>query len=346
MRKIALIRANKTKFGGAENYLSRLSAELSQQNITHQVINSRISKIFPSWVRAIFFNLQVCLTKKNQFYFSLERITCPDIYRAGDGVHKVFLTTTQKSKLNPLHPVYLYLEKRCFQNARHIIANSQMIKNQIINTYNIDKDNISVVYNGVNLTNQANPAKIKQEFELTDEKILLYVGSGFKRKGVKELLELVAKLKTQNIKVFVIGKEKKIAYYQNLAKKLDVAEKIIWTGARSDVSDFYAVSDIFIFPTHYEPFSNVVLEAMSYNNVVFTTKQNGASEILDNEFIMQSPDEDISHNIDELLQNPVKLQHIQEENYQKVQQFSIEHNAKQTLEIITKVLKSVNTNLA
>jgi UDP-glucose:(heptosyl)LPS alpha-1,3-glucosyltransferase len=343
---ISLVRANKTKFGGAENYLSRLSAELKKTNIPHHTIHSSIPKFLPSWFRAILFNLQVCLTKKNQFYFSLERITCPDIYRAGDGVHKVFLTTTQKSKLNPLHPVYLYLEKRCFQNARHIIANSQMIKNQIINTYNIDKDNISVVYNGVNLTNQANPAKIKQEFELTDEKILLYVGSGFKRKGVKELLELVAKLKTQNIKVFVIGKEKKIAYYQNLAKKLDVAEKIIWTGARSDVSDFYAVSDIFIFPTHYEPFSNVVLEAMSYNNVVFTTKQNGASEILDNEFIMQSPDEDISHNIDELLQNPVKLQHIQEENYQKVQQFSIEHNAKQTLEIITKVLKSVNTNLA
>jgi UDP-glucose:(heptosyl)LPS alpha-1,3-glucosyltransferase len=346
MRKIVLIRANKTKFGGAENYLSRLSAELKKTNIPHHTIHSSIPKFLPSWFRAILFNLQVCLTKKNQFYFSLERITCPDIYRAGDGVHKVFLTTTQKSKLNPLHPVYLYLEKRCFQNAKHIIANSQMIKNQIINTYNIDNTKISVVYNGVNLTNQANPAKIKQEFELTDEKILLYVGSGFKRKGVKELLELVAKLKTQNIKVFVIGKEKKIAYYQNLAKKLDVAEKIIWTGARVDVNDFYAVSDIFIFPTHYEPFSNVVLEAMSYNNVVFTTKQNGASEILDNEFIMQSPDEDISHKIDELLQNPVKLQHIQEENYQKVQQFSIEHNAKQTLEIITKVLKSVNTNLA
>jgi hypothetical protein len=61
---------------------------------------------------------------------------------------------------------------------------------------------------------------------------------------------------------------------------------------------------------------------------------------------MQSPDEDISHNIDELLQNPVKLQQVQVENHTKVQQFSIEHNAKQTLEIITKVLKSVNTNLA
>jgi UDP-glucose:(heptosyl)LPS alpha-1,3-glucosyltransferase len=332
------IRANKTKFGGAEVYLSRLSAEFNKQNTSHQNIYSKIPKFLPSWFRAILFNLQVCLTKKNQFYFSLERITCPDIYRAGDGVHKVFLTTTQKSKLNPLHPVYLYLEKRCFQNARHIIANSQMIKNQIINTYNIDNTKISVVYNGVNLTNQANPAKIKQEFELTDEKILLYVGSGFKRKGVKELLELVAKLKTQNIKVFVIGKEKKIAYYQNLAKKLDVAEKIIWTGARVDVNDFYAVSDIFIFPTHYEPFSNVVLEAMSFKTIVWTTKQNGASEILDSEFIMQNPTDDISKKIDNLLQNPQELEKIKQQNHQIAQNFSIANNTKQTLKIIKKYM--------
>jgi UDP-glucose:(heptosyl)LPS alpha-1,3-glucosyltransferase len=203
-----------------------------------------------------------------------------------------------------------------------------------------------VVYNGINLESNGNPEKIKQEFNITDEKILLYVGSGFKRKGVEEFLRLVAKLNTQNIKAFIIGKEKNLKFYQDLAVNLGIQNKVIWTGARSDVNNFYALSDIFLFPTHYEPFSNVVLEAMSYNNVVFTTKQNGASEILDNEFIMQSPDEDISHKIDELLQNPVKLQHIQEENYQKVQQFSIEHNAKQTLEIITKVLKSVNTNLA
>ncbi len=45
---------------------------------------------------------------------------------------------------------------------------------------------------------------------------------------------------------------------------------------------------IFFFSPHYEPFSNVVLEAMNFENVVFTTAQNGASEILDKEFIMDN----------------------------------------------------------
>jgi UDP-glucose:(heptosyl)LPS alpha-1,3-glucosyltransferase len=339
LKEITFIRANKTKFGGAENYLTRLSNELEAHNIRHSLRHSKISKLLPSWFRVILFNLQVCFKKKNDFYFSLERITCPDVYRAGDGVHKVFLTTIKKSKLNPLHPIYLYLEKKCFNNAGHIIANSNMIKKQIIETYGINKNKISVVYNGVNLNTKSNPDKIKNEFNLTDEKILLYVGSGFKRKGVKEFLHLITKLKTKNIKAFIIGKEKELSFYQGLVKEFGIDDKVVFTGPRTDVYNFYSLSDIFIFPTHYEPFSNVVLEAMSFNNAIFTTKQNGANEILEDGFIMQNPNENISLKIDDLLQNPVKLQQIKDENYKKVQEFSIENNAKQTIKIIKKLHK-------
>ncbi|HIE73018.1 MAG TPA: glycosyltransferase family 1 protein, partial [Flavobacteriales bacterium] len=149
MKKIHLIREKASKFGGAEVYLSRLSKALGDNDIDHQIVNSVFPKFLPSWLRIISFNLQVCLTKKNKFYFSLERIVCSDVYRAGDGVHKVFLSVENKSKLNPLHPVYLYLEKRCFNNAKRIIANSNMIKNEIINTYGIDPNKIDIVYNGI-----------------------------------------------------------------------------------------------------------------------------------------------------------------------------------------------------
>jgi len=147
--KIFFIRSNKTSFGGAEVYLSRLSKALTKQNIDHKVINSIFPKFLPSWLRVILFNLQVCAIKSKKFYFSLDRITCSDIYRAGDGVHRVYLTTEKKSKTNLLHPIYLFLERRCFNNAKRIIANSDMIKQQIISTYDIDANNIKVVYNGI-----------------------------------------------------------------------------------------------------------------------------------------------------------------------------------------------------
>ena len=101
-KKIYFIRSNKTKFGGGENYLYRLSKALAKENIEHQIVNSIFPKFLPSWLRAILFNIQVRLTKRDKFYFSLDRITCPDLYRAGDGVHKVFLSIVYFIVLFPL----------------------------------------------------------------------------------------------------------------------------------------------------------------------------------------------------------------------------------------------------
>jgi len=342
-KKIHFIRANKTKFGGAEKYLSRLSKALIKKNIDHQIINSIFPKLFPSWLRTILFNFQVFLFKGNKFYFSLERITCPDIYRAGDGVHKAFLQVIDKSKINPLHPIYLYLEKRCFKNAKRIIANSSMVKSQIINYYSVNPDKVKVVYNGIKsktLQYQQSFEKLSQEFSISrDHSILLYVGSGFKRKGVKEFLHIISRIEKFNIIAFVIGKEKNMLYYQNLAKELRINNQVVFTGSRDDVDDFYTVSDIFIFPTHYEPFSNVVLEAMNFENAIFTTRQNGASEIVDDYFIMDKPEDfSIVERVNDLLNNQVKLQKIKHENRVKSKQFSIENNLSETLKIINEVI--------
>jgi len=343
VNKICLIREKTSKFGGAEVYLSRLAKVLNDNGIKHQVVNSIFPKFLPSWLRIILFNLQVCLTKKDRFYFSLERIICPDVYRAGDGVHKVFLRIEKKSKLNPLHPIYLFLEKRCFNNAKLIIANSNMIKDEIISTYGINSNKIDVVYNGVEskIINHKNSfRKLSEEFDLDkNSPILLYVGSGFKRKGVEEFLKIVSRLKNSDIKAFIIGKEKNIEYYQQLAIALKIDNQVIFTGAREDVDDFYTISDIFLFPTHYEPFSNVVLEAMNFKNVVFTTQQNGASEILDGGFIMNNPqDFSVVQKIDNLLLNKDRLKSIQDNNREVSKKFSIEKNLSETLKVINEVV--------
>jgi UDP-glucose:(heptosyl)LPS alpha-1,3-glucosyltransferase len=339
MLNIKFIRANKTKHGGAEVYLSRLSVQLKEKNIYHDIINSNIPKFLPSWLRVLLFDFQVCFSKSSDdIYFSLERISCPDIYRAGDGVHKKFVQIEKKSKLNPLHFVYQYIEKKTFNNAKKIIANSNMVKQEIIDIYGINSNKIEVIYNGVPIKPKVDFVDIKKEFGLIDEKIILYIGSGFARKGVKEALELVSKLKYDDCKFIIVGKEKKMSFYKDYAKSLGIEDRVIFTGARNDVDKFYSMSDIFLFPTRYEPFSNVILEAMSYENVVITTKQNGASEILSPEFIMEtSEDSNIVTIIDELLSNNEKLENLKLENLEIVKNFSIEKNVEKTLIIIQSI---------
>jgi UDP-glucose:(heptosyl)LPS alpha-1,3-glucosyltransferase len=340
-KELCFIREKSTKFGGAEMYLSRLSNSLTKSGIQHRVIHSIFPNFLPSWVRIIIFNMQVCITKRNKFYFSLERVVCPDIYRAGDGVHKVFLTVEKKSKINPLHPVYLFLERRCFNNAKRIIANSNLIKNEIINTYQIDPEKIIVVYNGIEIKEndyEKSYAKLSKEFNISKQhKVLLYVGSGFKRKGVSEFLEIISKLEDDNIRAFIIGKEKKIEDYKRLAKQLKVNHQVFFTGPREDVDDFYTIGHIFILPTHYEPFSNVILEAMSFKNVVFTTQQNGASEILEDEFIMKSSnDMSIVNLINKLFKDEGLLDKLMKHNQLEAKNFSIEKNLRKTLNVIEK----------
>ena len=346
MRKVYIIREKSSKAGGAEIYLSRLIVALKKNSIDYQVINSIFPKFFPSWLRITLFNFQVCLTKKDRFYFSLERTLLSDIYRAGDGVHKKFLSIQKKSKLNLLHPIYLFLEKQIFMRSKYIIANSQMVKDEIVNMYDINPNKIKLVYNGYDRC-EYNPGKsfeiISEEFNLDkNDSVILFVGSGFKRKGVEEFLYIVSRLKTRKIKAFVVGKEKNIRYYQKLANDLKVADRVIFTGPRNNIVDFYVISDVFLFPAHYEPFGNVILEAMNYDNAVFTTKFCGASELLNDEDIMKSPkDFSVVDRIDSLLNNKSYLEEIKQDNKLRASNFTMMDNLDKTLDIIVRAQKKL-----
>ena len=342
-KKIYFIREKNTNFGGAEIYLSRLSNALKNQNIEHEIIFSNIPVFLPSWLRIILFNLRLIISKRDRFYFSLERIICPDIYRAGDGVHKVFLSIEKKSKLNPLHPLYLYLERKCFKNAKKIIANSEMVKNEIINSYNVNPEKIRVIYSGIELKEfdyRLSFDKLSKEFDIQEHSpIILFVGSGYKRKGVVEFLNIIASLDNSDVISFIIGKEKKINFYKNITKQLGIESRVFFVGARNDVDDFYTISDIFLFPTHYEPFGNVILEAMNFNNAVFTTNQCGGGELLSKEFIMQnSEDFSVVGKIDALLKDDKSLKRIKEDNRIKSQRYSIDKNLELTLNVIDEVI--------
>ncbi len=341
MDKIYFLRLKKNRFGGAEKYLSRLAKELERQGVDFEIIHSKTPSFLASWMRALIFNMEVCL-KKRGFYFSLDRISCPDIYRAGDGVHKVFMKVKGR-KTNPLNLVYLYLEKRAFRNAKKIIANSKKVKREIVENYFVEESKIEVVYNGIEpeeFDEKVSKRKIVNEFSIDpSKKIILFVGSGFERKGADRFLNILSSLKN-DFYAFVVGKEKNIKYYIDLAKKLKLEEKVFFTGPREDVRDFYISADILLFPTKYEPFSNVVLEAMSYKNAVITTEDNGACEILEEKFVIFGRnDSKAASLIDELIENERFLEEVKERNYKKVRNFTMEKNAKETVRIIKSLLR-------
>jgi len=355
LKSLALARLRYTPFGGAENYLARLIGALEAKGVKYRILSTNwegdaatkiyLPKYLPSFLRILRFASAVCSKKSaNETLFSLERLPCADVYRAGDGVHRAWIDTRIKhgeSALkifsNPLQFTYLHLEKRTFENSRKIIANSYFVKNDIIKYYGIDNSKIEVVYNGVPKSDvDENEArrKIEDEFGIkAGQKIILFVGSGFMRKGGAEFLSLVSKLKNRNFTAIIVGKEKNIKKYKHEASKLGV--NAIFTGARRDADAFYAAADIFLFPTRYEPFSNVCLEAMAGGCAVVTTAQNGAAEILDERFVMKNPhDVAILEMLERLLDDEPFLGEIKAANRVKSAEFSVERNLDETLKVL------------
>jgi len=77
----------------------------------------------------------------------------------------------------------------------------------------------------------------------------------------------------------VVGRDKP-APYRRVARRLRVADRVRFLGARDDIRSLYAAADVLAHPTWYDPCSRVVLEALVCGLPVVTTRFNGAAEVM------------------------------------------------------------------
>ncbi|SEL94747.1 UDP-glucose:(heptosyl)LPS alpha-1,3-glucosyltransferase [Syntrophus gentianae] len=239
---------------------------------------------------------------------SFERTLYQDIYRAGDGCHKEWLAQRRKidppgkailHRVNPLHRTLLWIEKQIFseKGCRAVMTNSRRGKKEIIDLYGVPEEKISVIYTPVDSKRfrcDRGPEKreeLLRQFGLKGEtSLLLFVGSGFKRKGLTATLKALALLPSP-VHLLVVGKDR-LAPYKRLAGNLGIEKAVTFTGPLTDVVPYYQGADLFVFPTIYEPFSNVCIEAMAAGLPVVTSRINGASEVLldgENGCIIEDP---------------------------------------------------------
>ena len=123
--------------------------------------------------------------------------------------------------------------------------------------------------------------------------VILFVGSGFERKGLTYLLQAFGSLRDKTSQLWVVGKGH-IAVYRRAAERLGVADRVRFWGPVTETAPFYQAATVLALPTLYDPCSNVVLEALACGTPAVTTAANGAAEFItpgENGALVPRPDD-------------------------------------------------------
>ena len=78
-----------------------------------------------------------------------------------------------------------------------------------------------------------------------------------------------------------MGQDKQAGRYRALARRLGVGRQVHLVGPQNDVRPWYGAADALVLPTLYEPFANVVLEAMASALPVITSLKCGAVDLIE-----------------------------------------------------------------
>lgn len=186
---------------------------------------------------------------------------------------------------------------RNFPNIK-IAALSEYVKQHFITHYNIDESRVAVIANGVALKTHPNEdevsalrAKWCDLMGVKNGPILLFAANNFRLKGLGPLIKAMTLI--DGVCLVVAGSDRGVKYIQ-LAKKLNVANRILFTGAIGDITPAIAAADVAVLPTYYDPCSRFILEGLAAGKPVITTRYNGAAEQFSDEKhgrILAQPDD-------------------------------------------------------
>ena len=240
-----------------------------------------------------------------------------------------------------------------------VIVNSNYMKNELQRLFQLPFDKINVIANGINLNNFSGVERdyaFRRQYAADNEKIILFLGRLVYEKGVQHLIAAMPKILAgyHDAKLVIAGKGAMIDELRAEAKSLGIENKVYFTGYlnSTQVCKMYKAADISVFPSTYEPFGIVALEAMLAGNPVEVSDVGGLNEIVthkvDGMKSYAGNANSIADSILELLYNPGLCESITKKakakvrkdyNWQKIAQDTY-HVYEQAIEVTNKEYES------
>ncbi|MCV3213010.1 glycosyltransferase family 4 protein [Plectonema radiosum NIES-515] len=181
-------------------------------------------------------------------------------------------------------------EKQAFQKAKVVVAVSQRVAQELVDI-GVPRSHIRVIVNGVDLQEFSPGVASRQKLGLP-ENVTLALFAGDIRTPRKNLdTVLHALVKVPDLHLTVVGGTENSPYPQ-LAASLGLSQRVHFLGYRHDIAQIMQAVDLLVFPSRYEPFGLVVIEAMASGLPVITAGTTGAADIVTPECGVVLPDSD------------------------------------------------------
>lgn len=169
-----------------------------------------------------------------------------------------------------------------------VIVCSEFMSDQIQQYFGTPNDKISVIPNGVHIPqigwSDDDRREFRRQFAADGERLVFSVARLVHEKGVQVLLEAIPQVlgERNDVKFVIAGLGPMTEQLKQRSRELGLDHRIFWTGfIPDDVRDkLYAVADAAVFPSLYEPFGIVALEAMAACCPVIVSDTGGLREVV------------------------------------------------------------------
>jgi len=236
-----------------------------------------------------------------------------------------------------------YFSKRKYFSPKNdvFLCVSNQVK-KILLKDGIDPEKLLTVHSGIDLNRFSTlpvPSIIRTEFSIPDNKIVIgNVAALVDHKDQETLLKAIPHIQTKNPFVFmIVGSGELETKLKALAKELQIEDKLIFTGYRTDVLSFLSAFDIFTLTSKEEGLGTSVLDAMASGLPLIVTNGGGIGEMVENEkggFVSNVGD---SVSLAKAYTTLIESQELREKfakyNLKQVKQFSVNETIKKTIQV-------------
>ncbi|AEF94568.1 glycosyl transferase group 1 [Desulfotomaculum nigrificans CO-1-SRB] len=231
-----------------------------------------------------------------------------------------------------------------------VICCSHYMHGELRHVFQLPADKIRIIPNGVNPGNfkfSADTTYHRDTYAAPDEKIVYYVGRLVPEKGVQVLLDAVPKILYYHPKTkFVIAGTGPFAdELKNKANQMGIGHKVYFTGYVNDLArnSLYHYADVAVFPSLYEPFGIVALEAMAAQTPVVVSDTGGLGEIIHHGVngmkAYTGNANSLADNILHCLMDPVSARRMREQAYRDVlEQYNWDNIARETKKVYQEII--------